>query len=219
MKRKFITCFAIMAMTLLVSIGCSAEDADYPIMEEVTIDFPVTDIETPAFNLQHATDTWMYDDQIFNGVPVIFETATLTSELGTNNLNFNITETSEKELTQKFADQLLLEAKLILEPQGIVIDFSEVRKLGDTPLLYVEQETILTDDLIDLMVSEGILTEEQIQLSGGREVLKNTTSKQIAFYVIKNEKMVVMTGTYFDESGKDSVLEAMKLITQTLEVL
>ena len=76
---------------------------------------------------------------------------------------------------------------------------NELMSFNGEPVIYYEAETKLTDEMIDLMIEEGAITEEHIEALGGRETLLNMPPvTQIGINAIVDGKAISITGTYND---------------------
>ena len=216
--RKIVTIILALSMCLFVVVGCQSEDDNYTIVDEITIDFPVTDLDNDIFKVQYATDTWTYSNLI-PGVTTFMENATLENEAGSNNVNFVLAGKTNEEINQNFVDEVIKEMQEAYELEGISWNVTELQKLGEETVFYVEQEVAITDAMIDAMLeSSDMMTEEMLELLGGREELKKVKTSQMVYYMVINNNLTVITGTHFDENSKSVVLDAMKLIAQTLEI-
>ncbi len=100
------------------------------------------------------------------------------------------------------------------------VKVAEVRKLGDIEVGYLEVNTKMTDNTIDIMIESGKITEEDIELLGGREaLLAIPEAKQIQMGIIVDEdKFLNIVGTYYDDKDREEFLKAMKTIVQTAKV-
>ena len=213
--RKIISIILVLAMVLSLSVGCTKEET-YTVMDEIALDFDLTQIDNDVFKVQHPTDTWTYDDTFASGFPTFFETASLIPDTFTNNVNFVVAGPSDEPMSKDAADEILTASESSFKAQGIVIESSDVKKLGDTVILYLEQIATVTDELIDLTIAEGVFTEEMIEAMGGRDALKKPVTS-IAFYTVIDGNVLIITGTYEGATGKATVLDMMKIFVQTIE--
>ena len=100
---------------------------------------------------------------------------------------------------------------------GFSIEKNEMKTFDGQPIIYYETKAQLTDDMIDIMIENGSITESDIDAVGGRDALMAIgETDQIGISAIVDGKIVMVTGTYYDNS--DDVMEAMKLLLKTGKV-
>ena len=100
---------------------------------------------------------------------------------------------------------------------GFSIEKIEMKPFDGQPIIYYETKAQLTDDMIDIMIENGSITESDIDAVGGRDALMVIgETDQLGISAIVDGKIVMVTGTYYDNS--DDVMEAMKLLLKTGKV-
>lgn len=100
---------------------------------------------------------------------------------------------------------------------GFTVVKNEMRTFNGEPVIYYETKTEITDDMIDLLIENGNMTEADIDAMGGRDRLKEVgETDSIGIAAVIDGKIVIVTGTYYDDSA--DVLEAMKLLLKTGKV-
>ena len=105
----------------------------------------------------------------------------------------------------------------LADEDGIEITQSKMMTFDEEPVIYYDSVVELNDDMIDLLVSSGNITEEQIEDMGGRDALiESGTSDQIGICAVIDGYLVIVTGTYYEEP--DNVLEAMNILLQTSSI-
>ena len=113
-------------------------------------------------------------------------------------------------------DDLMTEIKN-MNVSGFSIEKNEMKTFDGQPIIYYETKTQLTDDMIDIMIENGSITESDIDAVGGRDALMAIgETDQLGISAIVDGKIVMVTGTYYDNS--DDVMEAMKLLLKTGKV-
>ncbi len=112
---------------------------------------------------------------------------------------------------------LIMEAQLKLV--GSEVNVNEMKMLGETEIAYIENVTVMNDVMIDLLIEQGVLTEEQIELAGGREAIKAIPpTNQVMMTQVIDELAYTFVGTYYNEADKEVVIDALTLAMQTLKV-
>ncbi len=70
----------------------------------------------------------------------------------------------------------------------------------------------------DAAIAQGSLTTDMIDDAGGRDVLKAMPPiKQIILYVLSDDNLSIVRGSYFEEAQKQTVIDAMTVVAQTVE--
>lgn len=101
---------------------------------------------------------------------------------------------------------------------SITIESIDVRTLNGEKVIYTEIVTKINDEMIDLLIEQGVYTEAQIDAAGGREVLLSIPpTTQVAIYAEKDGYGFVCTGTYYKEDQKQMVLDTMTIMLGTME--
>ncbi|MBQ8599202.1 MAG: hypothetical protein IJ411_03710 [Oscillospiraceae bacterium] len=195
-----------------------AEEAqpEYPVLEaadfssitlaevegaEVRVSYPA-DQFTPAENFEPLT---------------LYLNETIGSEQAAN-ININKSSAFEAKLNQVFLDEMLAAQKNVEGAEALTINVAEVRSLNGEPVFYLENVTEINDAVLDLMIEEGILTEEAIEQAGGREVFKAIPpTKSVAIYGIVDGYLTMYTGTYYDDAHKQTMIDAMTILIANTE--
>lgn len=145
----------------------------------------------------------------------------LNETMGTKqaaNININKSSTFEAKLNQAFLDEMLAAQKNVEGAEALTINVAEVRSLDGEPVFYLENVTEINDAVLDLMIEEGILTEEAIEQAGGREVFKAIPpTKSVAIYGIIDGYLTMYTGTYYDDAHKQTMIDAMTILIANTE--
>lgn len=127
-----------------------------------------------------------------------------------------ISQDYEGPLTSEDMDDLMTEIKN-MNVSGFSIEKNEMKTFDGQPIIYYETKAQLTDDMIDIMIENGSITESDIDAVGGRDALMVIgETDQLGISAIVDGKIVMVTGTYYDNS--DDVMEAMKLLLKTGKV-
>ena len=212
--QKIILWVLVLALLLSVSVGCVEEEV-YAVMDEVVIDFTVTDVVTDDFTVQYNAETWTYDDT--TEITMFYDNTTIENTTGLNNVNIintkepgKIDNSGVESITAEFSSEEVIAS-------GMALEKCEVLTLGESPVLYVEQVMTLTDAAIALYIEQGLLVKEILENPEALEMLKKPTYS-MAIYISVDNELVIITGTYYDVDAKSTTLNTMKLFAQTLSV-
>ncbi|MBR2329529.1 MAG: hypothetical protein IKA58_06580, partial [Clostridia bacterium] len=117
-------------------------------------------------------------------------------------------------------DEMLAAQKTVEGAEALTINVAEVHELNGEPVFYLENVTQINDAVIDLMIAEGVLTEEMIEQAGGREVFKAIPpTKSVAIYGIVDGYLTMYTGTYYDDAHKQTLIDTMTILFANTEFL
>lgn len=185
------------------------EAADYSGMELETIENSQMGYSFPA-------DEWM---QIWDNPLQIALIDTINSDGQTVNISVSLVSTSK--MPKNWIDDALEQLQEEFSEEygdSITIESIEVRTLDGKKVIYSEVVTKINDEMIDLMIEEGIYTEADIDALGGRErILSAPPTTQVAIYAEKDGYVYVCTGTYYEEDQKQMVLDTMTIMIGTME--
>ncbi len=232
MSKKIISILSMLLISVSL-VGCSeannsnlpntqqnisaTEDAsslDIPVLDAITIDFETATADGEYVKADYPSEEWTYiDTNPLTPFGLIYNDS---SEDFATNISIDIPKKlpqTLQEVSKALPDELQNTAP------GLIVDLCEVRKIDDEEIIYTELHTKLTDEIIDLLIQEGRITEELLEQVGGREVLKSTPeTKQIMMVVEQDEKAVTITGSYQNDSEQEPVLKAMKTLLQTIDI-
>lgn len=218
-KRSTILALMLVPM-LLAGCGEAVEDnngtENYPEMKvadysDVTLD----NAKNSQVNFSYPADEWV----VTGNNPLTISWAETYGSNQAVNINMNkvqgkapsnwieeITNQLESELTEAYGD-------------SFTIEVSEARLLNGETVIYMEVVTKITDAMIDLMLEEGMLTEAQIEMLGGREALLSTPpTTQVVISFVRDGYCYMCTGTYYAEDQKQMVLDTMAIMIGTAEM-
>ena len=191
-------------------------DSAYPVLEAADLSaYELESAGNSTISAQFPAGEWLYDVTV---VPVdfaIYDMETLSSDIGTMNINMTsmIVSMSLPAFTEELMDAVLAEIEAM--GAGMELQIAEMRTMNGENLGYVESLTSMTDEMLDAMN----LTDEQIEQLGGREVLLNIPpTYQVQMYYVVSGKMVVVTGTYYDDVQKGRLIETMTILLQTVQM-
>lgn len=187
------------------------------VLEDPTEAANMAEVTAYNYNAKYDPEKWTFDDQL--GLFSIYDKAVFESgnpDGNCANINVVISQEYGGPITQDDLDSFMAE----MESNGIAgltIEKSELREFNGDPVMYYESKVELTDEMLDMLVDNGNVTEAQLTDMGGRDFLKESgKSNQIGIIAIVDGKLVIFTGTYFEKP--DELLEAMKILIKTGKV-
>lgn len=216
MKRKF-ALIMLCILTVAALAGCQSKEPEYPALEDPKQPSNVKDATYSGFTGSYDADKWLFDSSL--GLFTIYDKEVY--EAGNPdgkcpNINVVISQDYEGPLTSEDMDDLMAEIEN-MNVSGFSIEKNEMKTFDGQPIIYYETKAQLTDDMIDIMIENGSITESDIDAVGGRDALMAIgETDQLGISAIVDGKIVMVTGTYYDNS--DDVMEAMKLLLKTGKV-
>lgn len=194
----------------------SDDEKNYPVVE--TADYSGAVLETAGnsqFSCSYPADGWTAAE----GNPLqIFWLETVGSGQAVN-ITMSLASTSKAPDNYNWIEDMLSQLEDgALEGFAITVESIEPRLLNGEAVVYAEIVTQITDEMIDLMIEQGVYTEEQIENAGGREVLLSIPpTTQISITAKQGGYLYTCTGTYFDQEQKQMVLDTMAIVIGTVE--
>lgn len=192
----------------------SDDEKNYPVIE--TADYSGVALETAGnsqFSCSYPADGWI---AVEDNPLQIFWSETVGSGQAVN-ITMSLASTAKapdnwlEDMLSQFQDGAL-------EGFDITIESIEPRLLNGEAVVYAEIVTQITDEMIDLMIEQGVYTEEEIESIGGREVLLAIPpTKQISVTAKQGDYAYTCTGTYYNQEQKQLVLDAMAIVVGTVE--
>lgn len=223
MKKIIATLLALTSIMTMV-VGCSSNNNS-------------TNSALPAnYSKLNTIDTGSFGETTFDGLKIVYNThywVQQDNEFGTFSLLKRDEINSENVTNISFAypdsipsgmtiNQFLSELTSSIDElavAGTTVYNDQIMKIGDIEVAYLENTMEITDEFIDSMIELGVFTEEMIELSGGREILTSIApTKQVSIGRIIGEKAYTFTGTYYDNSSKQDVIDGIVAIMQNLEI-
>lgn len=223
MKKIIATLLALTSIATMF-VGCSSSS------DKVNSALPVTyskleTIDTEYFgettyeglSINYDTHVWVEEDLGFGTFTLLKRS--ISADGGVANISFAYSDSIPSGMT---VSQLLSELKSSLgdvSPSGLKVVSSEIKTIDGVEVAYLEHITEISDEVLDSMVEMGVISEEMIEMSGGREVLTSIpATRQVSIGRIIGEKSYTFTGTYYDDSDKQVVIDAVVGILQDLKV-
>lgn len=214
MKRKFFAAAAAVCLTLcLILAGCGAvSEEDYPPLEKVDLSsMTLETVGNSTFSVQYPAGKWIGSDG--TSPLIIYYTDTLDTGEAVN-INVQQSGTYSGKFTEKYMNKLT---------DGITESFpnieilnAELRSINGKSVICTETVTRFNDEMLDLLLEQGVLTQEDIDGAGGRDaILSLPPTDQITLYAVTGAYLYIYTGTYYEESQKADLLQAMTVMAQT----
>ena len=217
MKKKFLVLLLVLlcmlCLPVLTSCGGDEPAAEaYPELADVEVPENAEEASYDGFSAKYDADQWAFDSSL-NNFSIYDIDDVMEGSASTSNVNVIVNGPYEGPLDEDDLDELLKQLE-DMNVSGFEIVDSKLMNFAGEPLIYYEAETSLTDDMLDLMIESGSITEEQIEALGGREALMEMpAATQMGINAIVDGQSISVTGTYNDD--KDHVLEAMKVLIKT----
>lgn len=213
MNKK--TIIILLSFFLLFSlVACSSPKVDKKEMKNIDINFNVNSVTNGTMNFNYPSDEWKEIESPLPYIPVML----VPIDAESLDININIVESEDVEMPlEKFLEGLPLIVEK-LSP-AINVNLAEIRTLNGIDVAYNENTIKFTEENIEKGLKSGVLTEQAIEQSGGKETLLNIPEqKQIQMTFYLDNKDVTITGTYLDDSQKEMVLKAMTTMVQTAKL-
>lgn len=204
-----VSIFLIFSLT-----ACGKKQEAIP-MEAINIDFNTDTVTNDTLTFEYPRDEWVVGESISPLIKVILY---FTGDNATEGTNINVgTSAPSKEIT--LDDYIaLMPDKLEKSSPGTNVSLSELRKINDMEIGYMEMNTKITEEAINYGIEQGIFTEKTIEDVGGKEAFLNQPEvKQIQMSLYINGNLTNITGTYYNDNEKEDVLKAMCTMVQTVK--
>lgn len=194
------------------------EEPSYPVIEAAAFDgASLAPAEDGTLRVAYPAD--MYTPAPDFSPLTLWLNETIDAEQSAN-INIQKSEAFPETLNQELLDEMLAAQKTVEGAEALTINVAEVRELNGEPVFYLENVTQINDAVIDLMIAEGVLTEEMIEQAGGREVFKAIPpTKSVAIYGIVDGYLTMYTGTYYDDAHKQTLIDTMTILFANTEFL
>jgi len=218
MKRKIAAVLALSLVCVLFLGGCSLFEPDpstFPSMDGVEIDnMTLAEAQNDQIKVSYDTDFWAVQEN--SALITLLSIETMENEFKTN-INVQVSSAYEGPFKAKDRNALYQ----TFSSYGYTsFDTFELRRLDDEVIIYADMTTKFTEKNIDQMIKKGLLTEEYLEVMGGRDYLLTIpTTYQTMIYTICDGHICVYTGTCYDEEQKAEVLEQILVMIDTTKVL
>ncbi len=188
-----------------------------PVTEDLLTDLKVETADGTACTFSYPGEEWAYTEEdglitVMHYDDGLYDGSRVNVSLGGRVTIFqshSIDETTAKTIVDQ------IEA----ENAGHTIEVQELRSFGGETVFYAELLTEYSDAWLDSLLVSGELTEEELELAGGREaVTSQEPIHQLYLAAVADDTVVFCTGVYVDAQQKDTVLETMLVVLSTLDV-
>lgn len=96
---------------------------------------------------------------------------------------------------------------------GLTLNKAEVQTKPYGDIVYIEMSTKVTQELIDVSMESGLLTQEAIDVMGGVEAyMKNMSMEQICAYSIQDGKILMVTAQVVGGGSLDSIKDEVNFV-------
>ncbi len=198
----------LLAVSLLCGCGAGEEAAanKYEALPVVKKDVTVfAEAQDEELNVAYPSEEWTWAEGM---APMIFYWNETISDAAPVNVQVQRMGQLEGDVDEEMLAQMKENEFGALS--GVTTHVAELRSVDGEPVIYVEQSIVIDDAALDLLIEQGVLTEEVIELSGGREVFyAMPTTYSVAIYAAVEGQLCTFVGTYSEESQKEAVVEFM----------
>ena len=214
MKRKtFAAVTAVCLVLCLILAGCgTVNEEDYPPLEKVDLtSMTLETVSNSTFSMQYPADKWTGTDGTSPLIVYYNDTAESSQAV---NINAQQSGTYSGKFTEKYMNKLV---ESITESfPNIEFVKAELRSINGKSVIYTETVSGFSDEMLDLLLEKGVLTQDAIDAAGGREaILAIPPTDQVTLYAVTGAYLYVYTGSYYEESQRADVLEALTVMAQT----
>lgn len=214
MKRKAFAALAAVCLVLcLILAGCgTVSEEDYPPLEKVDLSsMTLGTVSNSTFSTQYPVGKWTGTDG--TSPLIIYYNDTIDSGKAVN-INVQQSGIYSGKFTEKYMNKLV---ESITESfPNIEFVKAELRSINGKSVIYTETVTQYTDEVLDRLLEQGVITQTDIDNAGGREaILATPPTDQVTLYAVIGPYLYIYTGTYYEESQKADVLEALTVMAQT----
>ncbi len=215
-KQFLILCIPCLLLLTLLFAGCMASnDIRYPEMPVVDIStMALCDAEDDTVQYRVPADKWMVGTNALNELVAVH---TASYQAG-QNVALNVT-TSDMDGFSRLNEEFVTEVVSLLDSDmGMRAEIAELRQFNGDVVCYMETVTEYTDEVIDNLLTYGVLTEKSLASAGGRDYFKSLKTCAVMIYRIVDRKMITCAGSYTTEEQKADTLEAINVVMQTIKV-
>lgn len=214
MKKSII---ALLAFRIVYLAGVRADKRqDGVLVEADTAKYNLVDVSGSQMSAQ-IPDSWMLGENITGTNIAVYQKSSYGTGQ-TNNVNAVISQQFSGKITKKMTDELLASLNEYLD-EGTKVTASGMYSYKGEPIIYIERTTKITDEMLDLMIESGAITESQIESMGGREALLSIPeTNQIQIYAVVDGNLMIYTGTFYDENSREETLDVMRIMIDTTKI-
>lgn len=200
------------ACLCLLLCGCGGEK--HPTMRCVDIsDLSLSEAGNSAMKLQYPDELWYGADDMD---PLIIY---YRSTMGTDRVvNINVQKAGECRTVLTERDMKDIVDGVQKTNVSLDIKNAELRDLNGSTVIYMEATLHFTDEIIDVLLESGQLTQADLDAMGGREaLLTRQPTEEMLLYLVKDGWLYIYVGAYFEEKYYNMVLDTITVLAQTTE--
>ena len=203
-------------LALVLLAGCAPSKPAYPVIEPMdTRDKTLETTQDTKLRFSYPAEEWIAAE---GAEPASVAYAETYGTERTVNVNAQVSSGYSGALKESDLEGLL---DAFDELGGYMAPtLAELRSQNGESVIYTETSIVYTDELLDLMVEKGALTEEWPDANGGRQILLDLPeTDQISMYAVVDGHLCVYVGTYYDTAQKQPLIDVMTVMIGTTEVL
>lgn len=203
------------ALSLALLAGCSATP-DYPVWEADITGLSLRTGTASQYTFSYVDTLWVAEPEVGNRVALVYTQNTDENQIC--NISIQLDRAHDKPVTEQ--DLQTLTDSMGDSFSYFTIDRSEMRLVEDTPVILLETTSRFTDEYLDMAIEQGILTEEMIEASGGRELFHAMPpTTQITAIAVCDGLQFTLTGSYYNATQKQDLETQLVLLLNTLDSL
>lgn len=226
-KNKIFSLMLVFLLILTSAIGCgkseeteqkeqeTQKEPTYTVIEAVDLEtVTLGSAQNDAAKISFDSEKWHHWEQMQNlGIAL---TETWEQEYSVSVVTSVIGEYTEETITDENREDLM--EGLGGAGDWITFPVSELRTFEDEVVIYIESTMDYTEDYLKYLVDSQLYTQEWVDQN--KETLLNApNTNQIMIYANVDGHLVSYIGTYYEESQKQVVLDAITIAIQTTDVL
>lgn len=214
--RKRLPTLALSLLLVLALCACGESKVDYPALDAPDLDtMTLSEVANGTVRVKYDASEWVADPSID---PLTFYYLADTSdEEDAVNINVKYLLSGVKRLTEDDMSALITELEGEYSNE-LTVQEKRMCSLDGNAAIYMEGTMQITDKTIDLLIENGVFTQEEIDAIGGRDVLLSVPPvSQLYIFSVNGGDLFVCTGTYASDDQKAVVLDAMTVLARTAE--
>lgn len=216
--RKMRCVPGLLLCSLLIALsGCGAakQKAEYPAMKTADMSkWELATVESETASYAYAAELWTQKEEMVNSL-VLYQRDTMDTEQPVS-IQLQVAGKRKQALDETLMNQVL---KQLEKNASLTVELCELRSFEGSPVIYMENAFHFDDQVIEQMIENKLWTEESLEQAGGREaMLALPDSRSIVVYGIVDGNLVIYGGTYYEEAQKQTVIDAILVMMQTINI-
>ena len=197
------------------------EDDEIQILERVdTSKYRLVEVSNDNLSVT-IPDTWELERKQTEVAMAVLQSWTLNDNRvgNTNNANIQILYPFSGRLDEEI-ENALVENIQKEDAEGTKILNSDVYEYDGNPVICVEMESYMTEELLDLIIQDGNITQDLIDSYGGREKFIKSIAPtfQVIIYAIVEDTLLAFMGTFNEPNDKTEILDVLKIMLETVKI-